>query len=359
MKPAKVNSKGRTFFNGYALSNELRTAIIDEIVSNGDDMSTGFFPSNFEDVSRKLKVKGSTVRDIWRNFVTSGDYERKRNAGRSMHLQQDDLDFIEFIKSDRPSISAGEILKEIIEVSNVPGGTSKSAIGRAVRDKLPCGTMTWKRMTRPVAEKFTENNIRYCQHFLNYISTIDPHKLKFFDEAGIKLPDAASPRYGHSLKGQHCVEVMRRMESPNITLNLLCGADGITYANTVDGASNMFTFLNFFDEASHVVQENGRPALDYGDHIIMDNAAIHHYAAGQILGSFLDDIGCVLIYLPTYSPEFNPTEFVFNKMRSILKRYEYREILRQSLHVGVYEAISNVTSLDMRGFYRYTGYINI
>ena len=105
-------------------------------------MSTGFFPSNFEDVSRKLKVKGSTVRDIWRKFVTSGDYECKRNAGRSMHLQQDDLDFIEFIKSDRPSISAGEILKEITEVSNVPGGTSKSAIGRAVRDKLPCGTMT-------------------------------------------------------------------------------------------------------------------------------------------------------------------------------------------------------------------------
>jgi transposase len=77
----------------------------------------------------------------------------------------------------------------------------------------------------------------------------------------------------------------------------------------------------------------------------MDNAAIHHYTAGQILGSFLDEIGCVLIYLPTYSPELNPTEFVFNKMRSILKRYEYREILRQSLHVGVYEAISNVTSL--------------
>jgi hypothetical protein len=43
-------------------------------------MSTGFFPSNFEDVSRKLRVKESTVRDIWRKFVT-GDYERKRNTG--------------------------------------------------------------------------------------------------------------------------------------------------------------------------------------------------------------------------------------------------------------------------------------
>ena len=82
----------------------------------------------------------------------------------------------------------------------------------------------------------------------------------------------------------------------------------------------------------------------------------------MLLARFLDHswmIGCVLIYLPTYSPELNPTEFVFNKMRSILKRYEYHEILRQSLHVGVYKAISNVTSLDMHGFYRYTGYINI
>ena len=73
----------------------------------------------------------------------------------------------------------------------------------------------------------------------------------------------------------------------------------------------MFTFLNFLQEASHVVQENGRPVLHYGDHIIMDNAAIHHYAAGQALGAFLDDVGCVPIYLLMYSPEFNPTEFVF------------------------------------------------
>ena len=90
-------------------------------------------------------------------------------------------------------------------------------------------------MIRPAAEKFTQQNIEYCQAFLDYISTIDPRKLKFFDESGLKLPDVANPNYGHSRIGTPCAEIFRNMQTPiaNITLNLLCEADGIMYTNTV------------------------------------------------------------------------------------------------------------------------------
>ena len=44
------------------------------------------------------------------------------------------------------------------------------------------------------------------------------------------------------------------------------------------------TFLNFFEEASHVFLPDGRPPYIYGDHIIMDNAAIHHNRAGDAPG---------------------------------------------------------------------------
>ena len=66
------------------------------------------------------------------------------------------------------------------------------------------------------------------------------------------------------------------MQTPNITLNLLCGTDGIMYANTASGASGTLTFLKFFTEASQNFQPDGRPILEYGDHIILDNCAIHH-----------------------------------------------------------------------------------
>ena len=91
----------------------------------------------------------------------------------------------------------------------------------------------------------------------------------------------------------------------------------------------------------------------------MDNAAIHHNRVGDALGEWLDDIGCSLVYLPTYSPEMNPAEYVFNKLKTILKRFEFRELLRDNLHVAVHEVLKEATTDDMREFFKYTGYINI
>ena len=166
-------------------------------------------------------------------------------------------------------------------------------------------------------EKFSPEN-------LNYIYTVDPYQLKFFDESGIRLP---------------ALEISQDMKSPKITLNLLCGLDGIIYANTIDGTSNSITFLNFFYESINVFLPDSKPPYNYGDHIIMDNAPIHHNRAGEALGEWRDDIGCTLVYLPTYSPEFNPAELVFNKLKTILKRFGFRELLQDNLHVAVYEAV--------------------
>ena len=46
------------------------------------------------------------------------------------------------------------------------------------------------------------------------------------------------------------------------------------------------------------------------------------------------------VYLPTYSPEFNPAELVFSKLKTILKRFEFRELLRDNLHVAVYDGVA-------------------
>ncbi|XP_068761267.1 uncharacterized protein [Montipora capricornis] len=246
-------------------------------------------------------------------------------------------------------MATGELYKHVNDLCNVAGGTSLAAIHRALQKDMNDAKWTWKKLTQPVAEKFSPENLNYCQEFVNYIYTVDPYKLKFFDESGIKLPDVGRPNYRHSLIGTPAVE----------TLNLLCGLDGIIYANTIDGTSNSMTFLNFFEESSNVFFPDGKPPYNYGDHIIMDNAPIHHNRAGEALGEWLDDIGCTLVYLPTYSPEFNPAELVFNKLKTILKRFEFRELLRDNLHVAVYEALKTRTQEHMSGFFRFTGYINL
>ena len=353
-----MSKAGRVYERGKPIGGDLKHKIIQDIVERGGDFITGFFDGNMNEIARMNRTKYDTVKKTWKLFCETGSVDNyKRCSGGSRHLQQDDIDFIRFLKTSRASMSTGEIYKHLSEFGNIAGGTSFTAIQRALKCHMNDGKWTWKRLTKPLAEKFSADNLAYCQEFVNYVYTLDPHRLKFFDESGIKLPDVGRPNYGHSLIGTPAVEIFRNMNSPNITLNLMCGLDGIIYANTVCGASNHMTFLNFFDESMKVFLQDGRPSYTYGDHVIMDNAAIHHHRAGQALGECLDDIGCVLMYLPSYSPEFNPCENVFNKLKTILKQFEYRELLHDNLHVAVHRALQEITPNDVRGFFNFTGYI--
>ena len=82
--------------------------------------------------------------------------------------------------------------------------------------------------------------MNYYQHFVNYVSQMDPSKCKYVDESSFKLTT------GHSLVGDKCVEAGRLVDNPNTTLNVLVSINGINHFNFVDGASNTDTFVNFF-----------------------------------------------------------------------------------------------------------------
>lgn len=69
-------------------------------------------------------------------------------------------------------------------------------------------------------EKFTPENVNYCQDFLSYVSSVDPYKLKFFDEAGFALLGVGKANYGHSATSHPCVGISRHLGDPNVTLNM-------------------------------------------------------------------------------------------------------------------------------------------
>ena len=68
-------------------------------------------------------------------------------------------------------------------------------------------------------------------------------------------------------------------------------------------------------------------------------------------------MGCIVVYLPTYSPEFNPAQYVFNKLKKVIRQFEYRELSKDSLHVAFHEALKQVTPQDMKGFVNHSGYV--
>lgn len=202
----------------------------------------------------------------------------------------------------------------------IPGGTSKSAVARAVQHRLEGGSITWKRLSRATVDKFSPQNVNYCQNFLNFMSCVNPYRVKCFDESGFRMPDFCRPSYGHSVVNTPCVEIGRYINAPNVTLNLLIGLQGVLYANTENGATDVQTFLNFWGETAVNALPNGRPILEYGDIILMDNCATHHYAAVYALAEWLNERGVDFVYLTVYSPELNPVELVFNKLKILSKQ---------------------------------------
>ena len=325
---------GRKYIPGKALSKDIRSGIIDAIVQTGGDYTSGFFVGNYSDVARKLSVSRQTVKNVWQKFVDSGEIgpRDKKGPQNPPHLTGTELELIEFLKQDTPSMPLSKIYDVVNTYCDVIGGTSKAAISRAVRKRMSCGPMTWTRTSYRPINKFSPENVDYsCQDFLNYMSTVDPYKIKCFNEAGFKMPDVTNPHYGHSVVGEPCIEVQRYMDTPNVTLQVLAGMEGILYANTVDGATTTLDFLEFFGEASNNFLPNGEPVLRYGDHILLDNHATHHNEGGYALGWWMDQHGIEVVYLPTYSPEFNPVELAFNKMKTVAKQ----ENIRQSFHRNI------------------------
>jgi len=125
--------------------------------------------------------------------------------------------------------------------------------------------------------------------FIDYLHAKDPFKLKFFDECGLELPFHGKRLYGHAPVRERCIELLRYYDSPNITVNLLDGLNGVEYMNTVQGASDTIHFLQFFGEAGNAANmERGRPVLEVGDILVMDNCGTHHFAGGEALQEWLN-----------------------------------------------------------------------
>ena len=85
----------------------------------------------------------------------------------------------------------------------------------------------------------------------------------------------------------------------------------------------------------------------------MDNLSAHHYEGGEILEVWLEEMGIKLIYLPTYSPDLNPIEFCFNKVKTLLNG-EFQELTHTNTNLAVMEAVEGITTKDMAGFYEGT-----
>ena len=93
------------------------------------------------------------------------------------------------------------------------------------------------------------------------------------------------------------------------------------------------------------------PILSKGQVVVMDNLMAHK---GERVKELIEQRGCELLYVPAYSPDFNPIEEAFAEIKGLLRKAEART--RETLVEAMGRAISAVTAQDSQGFFEHCGY---
>jgi transposase len=171
---------------------------------------------------------------------------------------------------------------------------------------------------------------------------VDPSRLVFVDEMGTHT--SLAPLYGYSRKGERLRLEVPRNRGKNTTLLASITLGGMGETMAVEGSTDRELFEAYVEHAL-------APTLEAGQIVIMDNLPAHKPARVREL---IEERGCELIYLPAYSPDFNPIEEAFSKIKGILRRVGART--KGALMEALGEALSAVSAQDARGYFEHAGY---
>jgi transposase len=132
----------------------------------------------------------------------------------------------------------------------------------------------------------------------------------------------------------------------NLTVVGAIALDGVRAMMAYEGGTTRDAFLRFVREALV-------PSLCKGDVVVMDNLRAHYTDGVQ---SSIEAVGATVLYLPPYSPELNPIERAWSKLKAMLRRIEARTLGALSAALPLYRAA--VRASDLLGWFRCSGYGN-
>ncbi len=130
------------------------------------------------------------------------------------------------------------------------------------------------------------------------------------------------------------------------TTTLIAALDhqGMRCSMTLDGAVNREAFESY-------VRQILIPCLSPGDIVVMDNLSSHK---GARVKELIESAGATLLYLPPYSPDLNPIEPAFSKLKQLMRSAAHRTM--EALWTNMQSMLDRVTASDAANFLRHCGY---
>lgn len=171
---------------------------------------------------------------------------------------------------------------------------------------------------------------------------LDPTRLVFLDETGASTKMARLR--GRAQRGERCRASVPHGHWKTTTLVAGLRLGGITAPGLIDGAMDgeMFTLY-----AEHFLA----PALSDGDIVILDNLPAHRVKGAR---KAIEAAGATMLFLPPYSPDFNPIEQAFAKIKTLLRKAAARTV--EALETAIAAALDAFSHEECTNYFENSGY---
>lgn len=173
---------------------------------------------------------------------------------------------------------------------------------------------------------------------------MDPEKLVFIDETWTST--SMTRRCGRAPKGQRCIGSAPHGHWKTTTFVAALRRNRLTAPMVSDGPMDGEMFLAY-------VRQFLCPTLQPGDIVVLDNLSSHKVSGVQ---QVIQATGATLLYLPPYSPDFNPIEKFFSKLKALLRKAAKRTI--DALWIEIGNLLNIVTPNECSNFFTACGYVN-
>lgn len=181
-------------------------------------------------------------------------------------------------------------------------------------------------------------------HFHLASRFVDPNQFVFLDESWAKLN--MTRLYGWAPKGQRCQDQIAHGHWQTLTMLSAIRRSGVLAEATVliDGSINAVTFEDYVEHCL-------APALKPGDVVVMDNLSSHKTSK---VAESIEAVEANLWYLPPYSPDLNPIESMWSKVKTFLRRSMARTV--DQLSEAMASVLRSVTADECCNYFANCGY---
>uniref|UniRef100_A0A973W595 IS630 family transposase n=1 Tax=Bradyrhizobium septentrionale TaxID=1404411 RepID=A0A973W595_9BRAD len=238
----------------------------------------------------------------WRGRLKKvGDIVPKRQGGdrKSQRIEAHSQLILEAVTA-RPDITLAE-LRELLKRRGISTGIA--SLWRFFQRRK----ITLKKRPAHAAEQRRGDINAAREEWFEGQIDLDPERLVFIDETSANTKMAR--RYGRSPRGERCRAAIPHGHWKTTTFTAGLRSDGLIAPLVLDGPMDGDAFLAY-------VEQLLAPSLRPGDTVIMDNLPAHKVHGVR---EAIQAVGASLLYLPPYSPDFNPIEMALSKLKALLR----------------------------------------